>query len=493
LETPRAWHNWPGNYARKSCAGCKSKISPTKRPGWLAAQARKSWLKQGDYLKVRNNLTHHLIDAAVLAHIPPREGMNSVHCKGIFYVEHQPVENLITKTTSYRLVTKALPDLSPLHRLKHWLPENGEYAVCPVLKLRSQSKTKTLGDSTFWRQVSDNQPTLAQRTALGADTLAKLKIGDGGALYAHLHRMSIASSKIPSRDALQNWIDAATPASKADKDKPLPPLHLLDGTPVKNLWKFDSKGSLSAPMGWSGKRNEDGTLRELRSISLKYDRLELWLGYDHQKAERARKAKSPDWEQAGWVYQKRLIPDARALQHLKQMGFSFGRDQRRKAPAYMQDKPDQPETHLTMRDLILGGRLFPFSRKVGEVRKGDEFCIHLLPDGSIRKRTLANQPEPTSAFTTFYAISALEHKSGNPRIELKSRLFKDKAGTPLDGFTGDVLSRTVQTSDDLAFLLGLPPAAVIAQQRSLRVPTPAVAQDNAVSPKAGRDVQPGLL
>jgi hypothetical protein len=36
--------------------------------GWLAAQARKSWLTQDDYEKVRNNLTHHLIDAAVLAH-----------------------------------------------------------------------------------------------------------------------------------------------------------------------------------------------------------------------------------------------------------------------------------------------------------------------------------------------------------------------------------------------------------------------------------------
>ena len=461
--------------------------------GWLAAQARKSWLAQGDYQKVRNNLTHHLIDAAVLAHIPPREGMNSVHCRGIFYVEYQPVENLITKAISYRLMTKALPDLSPLPRLKHWLPENGEYAVCPVIKLRSQSKTRTLGDSTFWRQVHADQPTLAQRTALDADTLAKLKIADGGALYAHLHRMGITSSKLPSRDALQNWIDAATPASKADKDKPLPPLHLLDGTPVKNLWKFDSKGSLSAPMGWSGKRNEDGTLRELRSISLKYDRLELWLGYDHQKAERAQKAKTPDWEQAGWVFQKRLIPDARALQHLKQMGFSFGRDQRRKAPNFMQDKPDQPETHLSVRDLILGGRLFPFSRKVGEVRKGDEFRLHLLPDGSIRKRTPANQPEPAAAFTTFYAVTALSHEAGNPRIELKSRLFKQKEGTPLDRFPGDAITRKVATPADLAFLLGLPPAETLAQQCNLRMPPAPVAQDEDATPKAGPDAQPGLL
>ncbi|MCX6928650.1 MAG: hypothetical protein NT154_36375, partial [Verrucomicrobia bacterium] len=402
--------------------------------GWLAAQARKSWLAQGDYEKVRNNLTHHLIDAAVLAHIPPREGMNSVFYKGIFYVVREPVRNEITGTTSHRLLTRALPQLSPLPRLNHWLPVNGEYAVCPVLKPRRQSKTQSLGDATFWRQVSPEEGTLAQRTVLNPE-----KITDADELHATLQRMRVdwnkkkqqAENKIPNRDALQAWLDAATPATRADKDKPVPPLKLTDGTPIKNLWKFDSKGSLSSPVGWSGKRNADGRLRELRSISLKYDRLELWLGYDHQKAERARKAKTPDWEQAGWVYQKRLIPDARALRHLKQMGFSFGRDQRRKAPAFMQAKPDQPETHLTVRDLVLGGRLLPFSCKVGAIKKGDEFLLHLLPDGSIRKRTPSDQPEPSAADSTFYAVTALSHEGGNPRVELKSRLFNEKQGTPL--------------------------------------------------------------
>ncbi len=474
--------------------------------GWLAAQARKSWLAQGDYQKVRTNLTHHLIDAAVLAHIPPREGMNSVLCKGIFYVEHEPVRNEFTGPTSYRLVTKALPELSPLPRLKHWLPDNGEYAVCPVLKPRRQSKTQSLGDATFWRQVSPDAPTLAQRTVLDPE-----KITDADELLATLKRMGVdwnkkkqqTENKIPSREALQDWLITAAPTTKADKDKSIAPLKLRDGTPVKSLWKFagksedgkggGGKGGLSSPVGWSGKRNANGKLRELRSISLKYDRLELWLGYDHKKAERARKAKTPDWEQAGWVYQKRLIPDARALQHLKQMGFSFGRDQRRKAPVFMQDKPDQPETHLSVRDLILGGRLLPFSRKVGEVRKGDEFRLHLLPDGSIRKRTPANQPEPAAAFTTFYAVSALMHQDGNPRIELKSRLFKDKKGTELDRFPGDVVSRTAQNSDDLAFLLGLPPAAVMAQQRALRIPPPPIAPDKDTTPGAGHDTNPELL
>ena len=464
--------------------------------GWLVAQARKSWLAASDYQKVRNNLTHHLIDAAVLAHIPPREGMNSIICKGIFYDVRERVRDEATGITSHRFLTKALPELSPLPRLKQWLPDNGEYAVCPVLKPRHQSKTQSLGDATFWRQVRQGEPALAQRTALNPENIT-----DADELHATLQRMRVdwnkqkqqTENKIPSRDALQNWLDTATPATKADKHKPIPPLKLTDGTPIKSLWKFDSKGSLSSPVGWSGKRNLDGKLRELRSISLKYDRLELWLGYDHKQAERAHKSNTSDWEQSGWVYQKRLIPDARALRHLKQMGFSFGRDKRRKAPAFMQDKPDKPETHLSLRDLVLGGRLLPFSCNVGAIKKGDEFLLHLLPDGSVRKRTPAGQAEPAAAFATFYAVTALSHEGGNLRVELKSRLFKEKEGTPLERFPGDLTTRKVTVSADLAFLLGLPPAAVAAQHHGLRPPPPRIEHPKATTEMIPRDANPRLL
>jgi hypothetical protein len=377
-------------------------------------------------------------------------------------------------------VTKALPELSPLPRLKHWLPDNGEYAVCPVLKPRSQSKTKTLGDSTFWRQVSRDQPTLAQRTVLDADALAKLKIADGGALHAHLQRMGIQSAKIPSRDALQNWINAATPASKEDKDTPLPPLKLSDGTPVKSLWKFDSKGSLSAPMGWSGKRNADGTLRELRSISLRFDRVELWLGYDHDRADKARivagkeqrkalkEGRAADAallakaELAGWVYQRRLIPDSGALRHLKQLGFSFGRDKRRKAPPFMQAHPDRPEGHRSIRDLVLGGRLFPFSAKVGQLRKGDVFRLGITKAGDI----ITDGSAPY--WSSWFRVSATGED-----IELKNVIFKEAKDTSLPlGFSNNVLTQKKRNAQVLAAIAGLPVAAVEAVRRGLRIPPP---------------------
>jgi 5-methylcytosine-specific restriction endonuclease McrA len=465
--------------------------------GWLAAQARKSWLAANDYQKVRNNLTHHRIDAAVLAHIPPREGMNSVLCKGIFYVEREPVRDEASGITFHRLVTKALPELSPLPRLKHWLPDNGEYAVCPVLKLRSQSKTKTLGDSTFWRQVSRDEPTLAQRTVLDAGALAKLKIADGGALYAHLLRMGIQSAKIPSREALQNWINAATPASKADNDTALPPLKLTDGTPVKSLWKFDSKGSLSAPMGWSGKRNTDGTLRELRSISLRYDRLEIWLGYDHGCAEKARlnaekeqrkalkEGRAADAamfakaELAGWVYQRRLIPDSGALRHLKQLGFSFGRDKRRNAPPFMQVHPDRPEGHQSVRDLVLGGRLLPFSAKVGQLRKGDVFWLRLTKGGDI----ITDGSAPY--WSSWFRVSATGED-----IELKNIIFKEAQDTSLPlGYGNNVLTQKKRSAQVLAAIAGLPLAAAEAARRGLRIQPP---PPRPAPPGGGHDPQTAL-
>ena len=111
--------------------------------------------------------------------------MNSVRCKGIFYVESELVKDSATGEQTYRLLTKALPELSPLPQLKHWLPDNGEYAINPVVKRRRGSKTQSLGDETFWRQIRPTEATVAQRTALDVDSLNKLRIVDGESLHAH--------------------------------------------------------------------------------------------------------------------------------------------------------------------------------------------------------------------------------------------------------------------------------------------------------------------
>ena len=451
--------------------------------GWLAAQARKSWLTADEYKKIRSNLVHHLIDAAILAHIPPREGMNHVVCGGIFFTEWESIRNESTQRTSFRLLTKALPNLSPASRLRHWFSDRAEYTVCPVLKLRSQSKAKSLGDDTFWRQVNEAEPTVAQRTELDVT-----EIGSPEELLSILHRMGVdynqrlgkKENKLPSREQLAKWLDAKTDFAKERSKIDPGPLKLRDGTPVKNIWKFDSKGSLAAPLGWSGRRNEYGKLQSLRNLSLRYDRIEIWLGYDHTAAEkaveeaqkekrRAHKENRPFDEnklakaqQEGWIYQKRLIPDSRALKHLKQLGYSFGRDKRRNAPDYMQRNPGEKKT---LREIILGGKLLPFSVRMPKaIRKGDLFHLHLNTDGEIITDNIAPY------WTNWYRVTAT-----GTVVEMKSAVVKPGGEFVMPpGLKESILTRKAGSADKLAFLTGQLPAAQQAAKLNLRIPpTPA--------------------
>lgn len=429
--------------------------------GWLAAQARKTWLTSEVYSKIRSNLVHHLVDAAVLAHIPPLEGMNHVACGGIFFTEWEAVRSETTKQTTYRLLTKALPELSPAKFLGHWFSDRAEYPVCPVLKLRSRSKAKALGDDTFWRQVNPDEPTLAQRTVLDVT-----KIGSPEELLSILQRMGVdynqrlgkTENKLPSREQLARWLDAKTDFAEGRSKLDPGPLKLTDGTPVKSIWKFDSKGSLASPLGWSGRRNQQGKLQSLRNLSLRYDRIEIWLGYNHVIADRARKKKNPNWEQAGWTYQKRQIPDARALKHLKQLGFSFGRDSRKAAPDFMQDKPGQKKT---LREIILGGKLLAFSvRMPKHIRKGDLFQLGLNSDGEI----ITNNSTPY--WKNWYRVTA----TGDV-VEMKSAVIKPGGEFIMPGGLKDsMLTRKAGSAELMAFLAGQLPAAQQAAKLNLRIP-----------------------
>jgi hypothetical protein len=429
--------------------------------GWLAAQARKTWLDSEDYKKIRSNLVHHLIDAAVLAYIPPREGMNHVACGGIFFTEWETVRNETTNRTTYRLLTKALPELSPALRLRHWFSDRAEYPVCPVLKLRSRSKAKSLGDDTFWRQVKQEEPTLAQRIELDVT-----KIGSPEELLATLHRMGAdynkhlekSENKLPSREQLARWLDAKTDFVEGRIKIDPGPLKLTDGTPVKNIWKFDSKGSLAAPLGWSGRRNQNGKIQSLRNLSLRYDRIEIWLGYDHAAAERARKKKDPNWEQLGWAYQRRMIPDSRALKHLKQLGFSFGRDSRKAAPDFMQNKLGEKKT---LREIVLGGKLLPYSIRMPKpIRKGDLFQLHLNKHGEI---ITDGSPQ---FWSNWYRATA----TGNV-VEMKSAVVKPGGEFIMpSGLKESILTRKAGSADLMAFLAGQLPPAQQAAKLKLRIP-----------------------
>lgn len=365
--------------------------------GWLAAQARRSWLEPEGYSKIRSSLVHHLVDAAILSHIPPAAGLNHVRYGGIFFE---------TKDRK----TRALPELAP--RIAHWLGE--ETALCPVEKQRSNSRTRSLGDETFWAILPEDEKgrrRTRQRTKLDHNDYQ-----DGIALEAELRRMNIPTDKIPPVKALDAWLDRVKGGTEE-------PLTLLDGTPVRNVHKFDAKGEFTMPLGWSARRTESGSLHGARLLDGKFDRLELWLGWN------ARKGK--------WEYYRRLIPTKIALRHLEQT-----------LPGWW--KKNRAD---------VCGSLPPFARKVAQIRKGDTF---LLPIGKAGKLDL----EAPYVRWWFEVVSI----RADGVVPMKSKALKGVEGTLLQDAGDRSLIQTPSSPSVLAEILALSDADTKALELGLKPP-----------------------
>jgi hypothetical protein len=412
--------------------------------GWHTAQARRTWLPplSNGSTKVRDDNVHHLVDAAVISHIPPGTGLNSITCGGIFYSEMEKFTLAVPNTgetrTAWRPVTRVVPGLLPHERIAHWRPENLDYQTCPILKLSSPNKWRSLGDSTFWRQVRPDRATVAQRTPLNAKDYQ-----DADALLADLRKMTpsdpdaaaLWDRNLPSASQVKDWLQKATAASKqeaAEIQRSAPPLLLRDGTPIRTVWKFDSKGSIGSGIGWTGEPGEDQRVHHLRSLTDKYDRIELWLGFNPKKKE--------------WQYQTRLIPAASALKHLKRMGLKWWRDKSVKAPAFLQPKPDAPPDKWKSLREIICSPLFPFSVKVGSIARRDTFRLGLDATGAITQNA-------SPVWAGWYGVSAIKSSGA---IELKSIQFKDQSATPLGHLTRKILVHEASSPPVLAFVVGLP-------------------------------------
>ena len=429
--------------------------SPT---GWHTAQARRTWLPPlaPGTTKVRDDKVHHLVDAAVLAHIPPGPGLNSVRYGGVFYSEMEsipvPVPESGAVRTLWRPVTKVLPGLLPADRLAHWRPENLDYARCPILKLSSSNKWRSLGDSTFWRQLRPDRATLAQRTPLNPDAYA-----DADALLAVLRKMTpthpeaaaLWEKNLPSASAVSEWLQRTTPATRMsaeEKAGSFEPLRLRDDTPIRSVWKFDGKGSLGSGIGWSGVPGDGQRIHHLRSLTEKYDRLEIWLGYNPKKKE--------------WQYQSRLIPTATALRHLKRMGLVWWRDKSVKAPVFLQPKPEAPPEQWKSLRAIICDPLLPFSVKVGCLRRGDTFRLGLDAAGALTQSA-------APVWAGWYVVTALK-TSGV--VKFQSVQFTDKAATPLGHLGGDLLTKSPSAPEVLASIIGRRQAPEQAAHLGLKPP-----------------------
>lgn len=389
--------------------------------GVYTAAARRSFLWQ-DYVKDRADNRHHRIDAAVMTCLPPT-GLNDVLYKGIFQTEINDKNR-----TLMCIQGLCTPDFE---QLRH---DGNE---CPIVKINSRSKYKSLGDSTFW--AVDKDYLTHQRTPLTPD-----KVKSASELHAILLRMEIPAKDIPSEKKLEAWLISCQQATKEDKNAILKPLKLNNGTPVRNIRKFGSKGNLdNTPIGWNGILSPDGTFDQLRSLTASNDRLELWLGWNAKKKR--------------WEYFKKLIPTAAALAGIKRMGLPWRGT--KNAPQYLLDilaKKKAKDLHS-----LICGTLPPHAVKVGVFRKGDVFKLDfelnpkyiekLLKDkGSV---DMVNHPK---SINTWGYISAVTSRA---KLEFKALALKDRK------------AQTKETPSFLATLQTLPEnAKVLAKQKNLTPP-----------------------
>ena len=340
--------------------------------GWLTAQARRSWILDEAGVPMRKNRDepqHHLVDALVLAHIPPAEGMNAVKCGGIFWSEWQTVEQ--NGIMSRRAVTRALPGLLPpsviTAHLRPLLGSNPE--VLPVEKHRARRKwANSLGDSTFWR-VDFKTGKTYQRKAL-----QRSDFSDPGAVHAVLRLTRIPEKLIPSHREIERWLNR----SEEDAAE----LLLTDGTPVRHVWKSCGKGNLTSPLGWTADLDTDGNPpKRFMRLKVLFASLEIWVA----------------WTGAKWEFVKRFTPDKTALRHLRR----FAGPLHAVAPSWMQEKPDLPETHLTLEQIICGNLRPVIGHRIETFRRDQTIRVSFTQEGKIR-------PFLSGLPSTWVRVSALE-------------------------------------------------------------------------------------
>lgn len=381
--------------------------------GTYTAAARHGMLWP-DYVKDRSNNLHHRLDAAVMTCIPPAEGINDVCCGGIFYTDKSNKNRRLSVIQGL-----PLPDFK-----KTW----EDTSSSPIVKIQSRSKSKSLGDSTFWSVDQDGKTH--QRTTLDPGKITAAN------LYGTLLRMGMPQEKLPTEKEIQRWLLDCQAATKDDAQVAGEPLRMKlakggkgKGIAIKNIWKFGSKGNLdNSPLGWNGIINANQHFDQLRSLDASNDRLELWLGWNAKKK--------------CWAYYKRVIPTAAALAGLKRMGLPWRG--RKGAPDYLIQLLDKAQV-VDLKTLICGS-LPPNAVKLCRFRKGDMFSLNFRVNESFveklkQKDANYKADEHPSVMPAWGAISAI---GAVGYLEIKCITYKDRKAI------------SIQAPKEIAKLVGLP-------------------------------------
>lgn len=364
--------------------------------GLHTAAARRGW----EITKDRSDLTHHRMDAAVLSFIPPGAGLNSVMYGGIFEEIrfNKQINGKKIRVIQMRTVPELKPDLSAL--------EKDSQTECPVINIRSKSKCKPLGDSTFWSV--DKKGETWQRTTLIPLDKDELKDFTPEKIREKLLDEGKTASDIPSDRKLEEWLQ-----------NPKHSLHLKHGQPIRFVHKKGSKGDFKNPVGWSGIRHPNGKIDQLRKLDLVNDRLELWVGFDPQE---------------GWQYYKRIIPSKDSMLGLKRLGIPW-RGQKG-LPEYTKELISE-ENCKDLKEFYCG-TLPKYSHKVGEFKLGDTFLIDIS-----EKRQKKQNAEEWVRVSAIILFKKKGEKGIKRKVKFKPILAKE------DDFTKEI-------TKDLAQLLKLP-------------------------------------
>lgn len=391
--------------------------------GFFTAACRRSWeLPHKD----RTDLTHHLVDAIILAHIPPREGQNYIRNGGIFQPSIDPKSRRSTLS-----VLPLGPDPACVARLVA-----ADATECPIEKHRSSSRSRSLHDTTMWSVQDDG--SLLQRTPLEKEKL------DGDKLRSLLLESGIPETRklkdgteiqlIPPTSVLQKWVLSDGPE----------PLKLLDGTPVLRVKKVGKKGNLKDdPIGFTAKRGKEKSLHAIKAIIGNWEALELWRAWDMKKKR--------------WAYYKQLVPSESVLQALKQLGISWKNPQKTawKTGAGFREKSFRQEIAGDLPPYATRA-IHPVTGKPIVLRKGDTFLVGFTHAGKLAKRG-----EPV-AHKKWVGIASIKRQGGGS-FEIKDILADKKLGDlPI-------------SVDDIAFLAGLPTpddSSSYPRQREPRPPSP---------------------
>ena len=233
--------------------------------GFLTAACRRAW---GMPDKDRTDLTHHLVDAVILSHIPPREGQNYVLGKGIF------IPSVKVSFGEERTVLDVLP-LGPNPADVAKLVAH-DAVECPVERHRSTSKHKSLHDQTLLG-VFEIEAKAAKNKAGGMirqlfyrkELDRSDKKLDAVTLEQRLIQMGVGDALRPSRRDIEQWLTA--------KDAPAQFL-LRDGSTVRAL--YEESDQFKTPFGYTCKLNSDGNWQGIKIFKDKSDALEIWWDTD---------------------------------------------------------------------------------------------------------------------------------------------------------------------------------------------------------------------